>query len=236
MKYNLTENQKKLLQWIVNQIRSENLPEEFTIAWVNRDPGYIIFRLKEKSSDFPEITEGMLDILADADFLHCRVNMKLSSSGRRYEASRVCTVQQKAFDAIDSNFQVTQPPDTQITIGAIIQTMSGGNLQATGIAQEASISQIINDPELLQSQLEALTENLLDEVKSELKVDQLAEYTNALQELREQALEKKPNTSLIQHLIRTLGFLGDIEGTISLMTRVWPYLHPILLIIASKLN
>ena len=84
--------------------------------------------------------------------------------------------------------------------------------------------------------MEALTENLLNEVKSALKVDELPEYTQSIEALRDQLLAEKPDPSLIQRLVRTLSFLGDVEGTIRLMTRVLPYLHPLLLIAAAKLS
>lgn len=234
MGYNLTEGQKNVLRWFVQNSREGKLSEEFIISFDL--VGYEIIGFKGNRNELPEITTGMVDVLASEDFLYCKINTAFSSSGTQFETGRNCMLMQKAFDAVDNDFQFSSTPDTQVTIGAIIHTMSGGNIQTIGIAQDASISQIINDPELLQTQLEALTDNLLNEVKSDLKLDQLLEYTKAIQDLRVQASEEKPNPSLIQNLVRTLGFLGDIEGTISLMTRVWPYLHPILLIIASKLQ
>jgi hypothetical protein len=101
---------------------------------------------------------------------------------------------------------------------------------------DAEIAQIVNDPDLLRSQVEALTENLLDEVKGSLRVDELAEYAQTVRDLKEQLVAEKPQLSLIRRLVRTVGLLGDIEGTIGLMTRVWALLHPLLLIAAARLG
>ena len=34
MQYILTDNQKRLIQWIVNEVRNGTLTEEFTVIWV----------------------------------------------------------------------------------------------------------------------------------------------------------------------------------------------------------
>jgi hypothetical protein len=237
MSYNLTDNQKDLLRWIVQQVRDGNLPEEFLVAWVMGGRGYLIFEYRGEEDDLPDITPGLLDALAAADVLLSDPNYELSSSGRPYESTRRCVLTGKTYDAVDNDFE--SPPThttSHVTVGAIIQTMSGGNVQAVGIAQDTEISQVINDPDLLRSQVEALTENLLDEVKSALKTDDLAEYVLAIQDFREQLLAVEPDPSLIKRLACTLGLLGDIEGTIGLMTRVWSFLHPLLLIAAARLG
>jgi len=242
MEYNLTDKQKDLLRWLVQQARAGNLSEEFHVVWI-MDSGEISgFR-----GDHPEITKGMLDALHNAELLLCVPNFKTSTSTsgkshpkttyREVEINRRCTITRRAYEAVDSDFELsTIQTGTHITIGAIIQTMSGGNVQAVGIAQDAEISQIVNDADLLRSQIEALTENLLNEVKPALEVDDLAEYAQTIRELKEQLLAQKPDASLIQRLVRTLSLLGDIEGTIGLMTRVWPFLHPLLLIAAARLG
>ena len=198
-------------------------------------------RIMDFEGEHPGITTGALDALANARLLLCArryetTTSKVGSHVRQTEGEtgRKCTLLGKAFDAVDSGFALPDEATTRITIGAIIQSMSGGNVQAVGIAQDADISQVANDPDLLRSQVEALTENLLDEVKSSLKVDELADYAQAIRDLREQLLAERPQPTLIRHSVRTIGLLGDIEGTIGLMTRVWTFLHPLLLIAAAR--
>jgi hypothetical protein len=242
MDYNLTENQKELLRWLVQQVCDEKLPEEFYVVWF-RDAG----KINGYRGEHPEITKGTLDALANADLLLCTANYKTitSTSGskdrprithREEETNRRCTLTGQAFDAVDKGFELPIGASTQVTIGAIIYSMSGGNVQAVGVAMDAEIAQIVNDPDLLRSQVEALTENLLDEVKGSLRVDELAEYAQTVRDLKEQLVAEKPQLSLIRRLVRTVGLLGDIEGTIGLMTRVWALLHPLLLIAAARLG
>lgn len=241
MGYNLTEHQKDLLRWLVQQVRDEKLPEEFYVVWLMGKGAISEFR-----GEHPEITKGSLDALASANLILCTPNYKTTTSTtgktrpkttyREAEINRRCTLTGSVYEAVDSNFEVTPEMNTQVTIGAIIHSMSGGNVQAVGVAQDAEISQVVNDPELLRSQVEALTESLLNEVKPVLNIDELVEYTQAVQALREQLLSDKPKQSLIRDFVRTVGFLGGVEGTIDLMTRVWPFLHPLLLIAAAKLG
>jgi hypothetical protein len=114
--------------------------------------------------------------------------------------------------------------------------MSGGNVQAVGVVQDAEVSQVVNDPDLLRSQVEALTESLLDEVKHSLSVDELAEYAQAVQALRDEIVAQEPRPPVVRKLVRVIGLLGDIEGSIGLMTRAWALLHPLLLIAAAKVG
>jgi len=174
-----------------------------------------------------------LQVLAEDDFLSLRV----TDYGKSGNPSTVqCTLREKAFEAVKTDFAPPEPSiPTQFNIGAIIHAMSGGNMQAIGIARDIEVSQIVNDPTLLHSQVEALTTSLLEEVKSVLVGNDLIGYTQAVQSFREELLAEKPNPSLLKRFTGTLALLGDVEGTIGLMVRTWPYLYPLLLIAAEKL-
>jgi hypothetical protein len=233
MSYNLTDNQKDVARWLVYQISNGDLKEEFQIFWGfggSSIPGF-------KGEVHPGMTQGSLDALASAGILICTPDFGNPMDGHKTEVGRRCILLGRAYEAVESDF-VSRPDQSvpQVTIGAIIQTMSGGSVQAVGVAQNAEVSQVVSDPELLRSQVEALTENLLNEVKSTLKVGELAEYAQAIQDLREQLLAEEPDPPSIRRLARTVGLLGDIEGTIALVTRVWTFLHLLLLIAAAKLR
>jgi len=256
MGYDLTNNQKNLARWIVQHVHDGKLSEEFLVIWmgleIGSESGLAEGRIDQFRDEHPTITKGALDALARAGLLICTPNhqtttQQIASSvyhgpgpittHREEEINRTCTLRARAYEAVDNDFELSSDQvGPQVTIGAIIHTMSGGNVQAVGIAQDVEISQVVNDPDLLRSQVEALTENILDEVKSALEVDELAEYAQAVRDLKEQVLAEKPDPSLIQRLVRTVGLLGDIEGTIGLMTRVWSILHPLLLIAAARLG
>jgi hypothetical protein len=89
---------------------------------------------------------------------------------------------------------------------------------------------------LLQSQVELLTEKLLDTVKPELGDSQQIQYAENVQELKEQLLAEEPSASVLKQLVGRLAFLADIEGAIALVARAWPYIYPLLVIAAEKLG
>lgn len=125
---------------------------------------------------------------------------------------------------------------THYNIGAIIQSLSGQNVQATAIAHNAEISQIVNDPEALRTQIQYLTNKLIDAVRSELNKGELGDYLAAIEELQNQLLTERHDQSAIKRILKTLAFFGDIEGTLGLMGRVWPYISSLLLIAAQTVD
>jgi len=228
MAYGLTDQEKQTLKWFVQETLKGNLPQEFSFAQVMG--GNVLDDYKGDPGNVPHMTPALLDALAEAGMIRCKHSRKIPTG-------RFCSLTEQAFQAVDTNFEPVAPQTTpQITIGALIRNMSGGHVQAVGIALDAEISQVISDPDLMHSQVEKLTKGLLNEVKSALNADEMAEYTQAVHDLREQLLSEKPDPSPIRELVRFLGFLGDIEGTLALMTRVWLWLHPLLLIAAAKLG
>ena len=121
-------------------------------------------------------------------------------------------------------------------IGAIVHSMSGGTLQAIGETENSSISQIVNDPNLLQAQLDELVNQLLDAVKSELPASALLDYADAARQLKQELQSSHPDIPVIRRLLQTLAFFGDVEGTIGLMTRVWPVVSSFLMLAAGVLH
>jgi hypothetical protein len=124
----------------------------------------------------------------------------------------------------------------QYIIGAIIHSMSGGTVQAVGLASHTEVSQIVNDPEMLRSQVEDLTNQLVEAVKGTLMPSELTAYIKAVEGLQDQLLSSEPNPSRVKRLLGTLAFLADVEGTIDLMVRVWPYISSLLMIAAIILR
>ncbi len=124
---------------------------------------------------------------------------------------------------------------TQVNIGAIIRDMSGGNVQAVGLSNNSELNQLVNDSDLLHKKLDELTEQLVDVVKSELSSKELMAYLQTIEKLKKEIKSEKPSPSVLQKLFASISFLGDVESTISLATRVLPYLYPFLLIASQKL-
>ena len=228
--YNLTEHHKQLLRQLVRATEEDKLPRTFFVS-VGQGIGWSISEWE--GDDRPALEFLDIEDLARDDFLSLRVT-NYSRTGNPIAVE--CALRQKAFDAVSADFAPPEPAGpSQVNIGAIVHTMGGGSLQAVGVA-DAEVSQIVNDPALLHTQVEALTENLLNEVKPALSGSDLMEYVQAVQELQEQLLAEQPDPSLLKRLTGTLAFLGDVDGTIGLMVRTWPFLYPLLLIAAERLR
>lgn len=106
--YNLTKSQRDLLRWIVQQIRKEKLPEEFSIIWLQEKCSISEYK-GNIEDDAPSITKGALDALATADLILCQIRYRATDSYGRHgqdERGRRCTLLNKAYEAIDSDFNL----------------------------------------------------------------------------------------------------------------------------------
>lgn len=122
MGYNLTETQKSVLVWMVEANREGELDEEFVISWLTGGHLIINQRRTAQPEDTPDITRGVLDALNDAGLVRCDINYdsRTRRSGgtknrpqfkeTQVERSRRCTLTQKAYDAVDSDFVEPQQP------------------------------------------------------------------------------------------------------------------------------
>jgi len=220
--YNLTPQQRELLKTIVEQMKSGKA-EEPLIPMVSSSGSSII----GIQGSFGRNLLGDLEVLSEADLLGFRYSSK---------GNKIYTVKQSAYNAVENNFVIpeNQVP-TQVNIGAIIRDMSGGNVQAVGFSNNSELNQLVNDSELLHKKLDELTEQLVDVVKSELPSKELMAYIQTIEELKKEIESEKPSPSVLQKLFASISFLGDIESTISLVTRVLPYVYPFLLIASQKL-
>jgi hypothetical protein len=220
--YNLTPQQKDLLITIVEQKKSGVAREPLIPVITGRESSLIGI-----NGSFDRNLLGDLEVLSEADLLSFRFN----GSG-----TKIFTVKQSAFNAVENNFIIpeSQTP-TQVNIGAIIREMSGGNVQAVGISTNSEINQLVNDSDLLHKKLDEITEQLIEVVKSELSSKNLIGYLQSVEELKKEIESEKPSPSVLHKLFASISFLGDVESTISLATRVLPYVYPFLLIATQKL-
>lgn len=122
MAYNLTDPQKDLLRWMVEENRAGRLPDEFRVHWMI---GAILEY--QGQGDQPEITPGALDALEAAGLLigTPSIQTKTSQSGStkkpkftesQSESSRRVVITARAAEAVASDFDA---PDesfmTQLT-------------------------------------------------------------------------------------------------------------------------
>ncbi|MCK6463186.1 MAG: hypothetical protein L6Q29_05225 [Candidatus Pacebacteria bacterium] len=220
--YNLTESQKELLRTIIKSDDDGELVEKGIVLVMPEGGGkYMLWGCKLSVGSFAD-----LESLCDEDLLD-----KVSGgSNPRYR------IKNSARTAIANNFN--KPFDqleSHLTIGAIIGSVNGGSVQAIGNTLNSEISQVVNDPQLIQPYLEQIAEKLLNEVKAELSVREYAKYQEAVESLKQQLSEEKPSESAVKKIIQGISFLGDIEGSVGLMLRVWSLVQPFVTIMALKL-
>ena len=95
---NLNETQKRVLRWLVEEVRAENLDEEEIWFTWNLD-GTGLVGYKGNQRDIPEVKTTTLDALQSSGCLTC-------DRSRRYEYK--CALTGKAYEAVDSNFVVVR--------------------------------------------------------------------------------------------------------------------------------
>jgi len=220
--YHLTEKQKDLLRTVVESLETGEIEEPIIVA--GDKSGYHIIGMDK---DFGPSMLGDLGALCD---------LYLMGFGYNSRGNKIYYVRQPGYDAVADHFVLPEEPaTTPINIGAIIYEMSGGAVQAIGFSDHAQVQQIVNDPALLSHQVDQFTNKLLDSVKSELSSERLVAYIKAIEDLKEQISSDDPSPSVIQRLLGSLAFMGDLEGTISMAARVWPFIYPLMVMAAERL-
>jgi hypothetical protein len=94
--YNLTNSQKDLLRWFVQQVNHKHLSEEFIISWLLEGPSISGYSGEEP---LPELKKAAIEALHAEGLLWREV----LGNARR------CTLTGKAYEAVDNNFDA---PDT----------------------------------------------------------------------------------------------------------------------------
>jgi hypothetical protein len=117
MDHNLTDHQKEVAGFIVQQVRNGNLSESFHVM-EDSEGNISIFELNqgggEGRMDVAEtMTLGDLDALAEARMLIQRIFYRTSPASehfptRQEEDSRVCTLTGLIYRAVDTNFAVDE--------------------------------------------------------------------------------------------------------------------------------
>jgi hypothetical protein len=119
---NLTETQKGILQWLVEEVRTGNLDEE-EIWFVWNFNGTSLAGYKGDSRKIPEVKTTTLDALQGSGCLVC-------DRSRQYQYK--CALTAKAYEAIDSNFGSVHNQQTgleNVTAGGDINANITQNIQ-----------------------------------------------------------------------------------------------------------
>lgn len=111
--YNLTNNQKDLVRWLVQTVKEGKLTEEFVILWVNSlaqpSSKAVIPNYSGSEEELPEITKGALDSLKENELIWCEISYASRRDGSQYESNRRCTLTGRAYEAVETDFNA---PDT----------------------------------------------------------------------------------------------------------------------------
>jgi hypothetical protein len=103
MRLNLTSDQKDLIKWLVEQVKDGQFPRECTVTWTPAGPPLIA----GFEGDTSRITKGGLEALADAQMISC---IPEYAEGSTVSVDWRCTLRQKAYDAVASNFAAADIP------------------------------------------------------------------------------------------------------------------------------
>jgi hypothetical protein len=93
--YNLTVNQREIIQWIVQNVREGNLDEEFTFIRYGADIVFLERGARNVSRPVPNLSSGALRALMESG---------LMLVDERGKGNIHCTLLGKAYEAVDSNF------------------------------------------------------------------------------------------------------------------------------------
>ena len=226
--YPLTDDQKESLRRLVERHRLGLLGDPFLIV---QSRGGCTLLGSKGNDEYGEIevkSIGDIDALIEQGF----PVLRYGGSG-----TPNCSLRQPAFDAVDADFELPVEAPSAI-IGAFINNVIGGNVQAMAIAEavNSQFSQTINDPQAFVDQLDDICERLVEATESELPSTELLKYLQEIERLKVNLKSDSPESGVVRRILATLGFLGDLEGSISLVLRVWPYLYPLVALAAAKLS
>ncbi len=132
-----------------------------------------------------------------------------------------------------------------IHIGAIIQgSVENSQIQAIASAVDSTIQQVVDQAssEDIRNAISAIAEEMVQAVKADLNLEELAAYVKSAKQLQEEAEKETPDKSTLHRLVSGMSFLSNLEGTIAfgdralrLAERVLPYL-PMLIAYLNKLQ
>jgi hypothetical protein len=108
----LTDDQKELIKWLVQEIGTGRLAKKFYVVWTFEGEG-VLSKTDFTGASHPPITKPTLDTLEKAGLLLCTPNIKRTISTatkyrkpkfRQRETHRRCALTRKAYEAIVYNF------------------------------------------------------------------------------------------------------------------------------------
>jgi len=223
----MNNRQKELLRTLVHYARDGKIKETIVPIPFGEPTRFAILVSGEDSFVFKRISD--LDSLCDAGYMQYRWN--------RQGLGKIYTITEAGFTAVAEDFQ--QPPPAvgfEVNVAELIYTMSGGTLKVGGLEERAELSQIIDDPLLRHTAVDAITGQLLQAAQFELSWADFMLYEKAMRRLKEELFYSRPSATTLQELARTLAGLGHIKTSMAFTLQAWTYLYPLLLIGAARME
>jgi len=224
--YDLTNKQKQLLILLIKSLKAKKITEP------------IIPEINAESCSIEGIDEKFdrnfiwdMEVLCDAKFMECTYS-RYSSQG-----NRIYTITQTGYKAVANNFAIPEEPEiAQDDRKMLHGEINIEKIQAMWFDNIAEIHQIVDDSHLLKRIISSITNQLLNVIEPEISAFKLATYKRAIQDLEEEITAGEPSPTKLQRLFNTLAFMEDIGSSISLATKAWPYIYPMLIIANQKIS
>lgn len=112
--YNLTDDQKQLIRWLVEEVRAGNIPEEFLVT--SSFDGCAIVGSTRIPASTSGISKGALDAMEKEGLIIQDIRYKTSTKQQgkqlhqtQTETSRRCSITGRGYEAVDNDFNA---PDT----------------------------------------------------------------------------------------------------------------------------
>jgi hypothetical protein len=176
----------------------------------------------------------------DAEELEDRLKILTSDRYiRRYWTSNSATQIEMLPKGKRHVMQGYKPEETtpQVSIGSVgtyIVKMQGGNVQGIGQAVHSHVSQFANDPDALRKEFDQLADQMLEIVRGELSNPDSERYAQLVDTLRAEMLKENGEPSIVKRLLNGLALSADIEGSLTLIARLMPYILVLWNIAATK--
>lgn len=213
-KYKLTDIQKHTLELLVNAYNEGKLRKIVSVVTFSGEGILEVDGYKGNN------IEGDLNAIYEEGLIGFDSFSK--------SADPIYSLRQLGIEAVENDFEKPEPsPTAQSIITTNIGSISGGNFQIVGYSKNSKISQKFETKADFESEIDKVIEQITEVVKQELN-QELLPYLKELEELKNELKAEKPDESKLKPLLNTLGFFGNIEGSISLIFRVWPLLLSLL--------
>lgn len=222
----LNNRQKELLRRLVTYALAGKIKESIVPIPFGEPTRFAILVQGEESFVFRRISD--LDALCDAGYMRYRWN--------RQGLGKIYTLAESGFSAVADDFQAPPGSGLDVNVAELIHTMSGGTLTVGGLDEDVSISQLINDPVLRHTAVEALVNQLLLMARLELSWPDFTVYEKATRRLKDELFYPRPDATRLQEVVRVLSGLGEIKLSITFTRQAWTVLYPLLLIGATRVE